>query len=51
MKSAGRRLEDVNGIAGATDVGQKTILVLDVGGIMEECMKGQGSYRFAKAQS
>lgn len=49
MKSAGRRLEDVNGIAGATDVGQKTILVLDVGGIMEECMKGQGSYRFAKA--
>ncbi len=51
MKSAGRRLEDVNGIAGATDVGQKTILVLDVGSIMEECMKGQGSYRFAKAQS
>lgn len=51
MKSAGRRLDDVNGIAGATDVGQKTILVLDVGGIMEECMKGQGSYRFAKAQS
>lgn len=49
MKSAGRRLEDVNGIAGATDVGQKTILVLDVGGIMDECMKGQGSYRFAKA--
>lgn len=49
MKSVGKRLKDVTGIAGATDVGQKTILVLDVGGIMEECMRGHGSYKFAMA--
>ena len=48
MKSVGKRLEEVKGIAGATDIGQKTILVLDVGDIMDECMKGQASYRLAK---
>lgn len=48
MKSVGKRLEEVKGIAGATDVGQKTILVLDVGDVMDECMKGQASYRLAK---
>ena len=48
MKSVGKRLEEVKGIAGATDIGQKTILVLDVGDIMDECMKGQGGSRLAK---
>lgn len=48
MKSIGKRLRDTKGIAGATDVGRKTILVLDVGGIMEECVRGQGSYRFGR---
>lgn len=48
MKSVGKRLEEVKGIAGATDIGQKTILVLDVGDIMDECMKGQAGYRQAK---
>lgn len=49
MKSAGKRLESVSGIAGATDIGQKTVLVLDVGGIMEECVRGHGTYKFARA--
>lgn len=48
MKSVGKRLEEVKGIAGAADVGQKTLLVLDVGDIMDECMKGQASYRLTK---
>jgi len=49
MKSVGKRLEEVKGIAGATDVGQKTILVLDVGDIMDECMRGQAGYRLARS--
>ncbi|MEK7850787.1 MAG: chemotaxis protein CheW, partial [Deltaproteobacteria bacterium] len=48
MKSVGKRLEEVIGIAGATDIGQKTILVLDVGDIMDECMKGQASYKLSR---
>lgn len=40
MKSIGSRFSSAKGIAGATDLGEKTILVLDVGSIMEECLKG-----------
>lgn len=38
MKSIGKRLKSLKVIAGATDYKQETILVLDVGGIVEECM-------------
>jgi len=40
MKSIGRRLKSLKIIAGATDYKQETILVLDVGGIIDECMGG-----------
>lgn len=48
MKSIGNRFRTAKGIAGATDLGQKTILVLDVGSIMDECLKGQGGLRLAR---
>lgn len=49
MKSMGRRFDETKSIACATDYGQKTILVLDVGGIINECMGVQGSYRIEGA--
>lgn len=48
MKSIGNRFGSAKGIAGATDLGEKTILVLDIGSIMEECLKGQGGRRIAR---
>lgn len=41
IKSLGKALSFVKGIAGAADLGsQKTILVLDVGGLMNEALRG-----------
>jgi two-component system, chemotaxis family, sensor kinase CheA len=41
IKSLGNALSFVRGIAGAADLGsQKTILVLDVGGLMSEALRG-----------
>jgi len=41
IKSLGNSLSFVRGIAGAADLGsQKTILVLDVGGLMNEALRG-----------
>lgn len=41
IKSLGKTLSFVRGIAGAADLGnQKTILVLDVGGLMSEALRG-----------
>ncbi len=40
MKSIGKRLKSLKIVAGATDYQQETILVLDVAGIIEECMTG-----------
>ncbi len=40
LKSIGEPLEGVRGIAGATELGnQQTVLVLDVGGLIEEAMR------------
>ncbi len=40
VKSIGEPLQGVNGIAGATELGnQQTVLVLDVGGLIEESMR------------
>jgi len=44
IKSIGKRLKNIGVIAGATDYKQETILVLDVGGIIEEFMGGRTSY-------
>jgi len=42
VKPLGRTLHGVRGIAGATDLGgQRTVLVLDVGAIIEDVVKGQ----------
>jgi two-component system chemotaxis sensor kinase CheA len=42
IKSLGSSLSFVRGIAGAADLGnQKTILVLDVGGLMTEALRGE----------
>ena len=42
IKSLGKTLSFVRGIAGAADLGnQKTILVLDVGGLMNEALRGE----------
>ncbi|MBE0502681.1 MAG: chemotaxis protein CheA [Desulfuromonadales bacterium] len=42
IKSLGATLAFVRGIAGAADLGnQKTILVLDVGGLMNEALRGE----------
>lgn len=42
IKSLGSTLSFVRGIAGAADLGnQRTILVLDVGGLMSEAVKGE----------
>ena len=44
IKSLGSTLSFVRGIAGAADLGnQKTILVLDVGGLMGEALRGEFS--------
>jgi len=44
IKSLGSTLSFVQGIAGAADLGnQKTILVLDVGGLMNEALRGEGN--------
>lgn len=45
IKSLGSTLAFVRGIAGAADLGnQKTILVLDVGGLMGEVLRGESSF-------
>ncbi len=44
IKSLGSTLSFVRGIAGAADLGnQKTILVLDVGGLMSEVLRGESA--------
>lgn len=44
IKSLGKTLSFVRGIAGAADLGnQKTILVLDVGGLMSEALRGEST--------
>lgn len=44
IKSLGKSLEFVNGIAGAADLGnQKTILVLDVSGLIGETLQREGA--------
>jgi len=44
IKSLGSTLSFVQGIAGAADLGnQKTILVLDVGGLMNEALRGESN--------
>ncbi len=44
IKSLGSTLSFVEGIAGAADLGnQKTILVLDVGGLMNEALRGESN--------
>jgi two-component system chemotaxis sensor kinase CheA len=43
VKPLGRVLQGVRGIAGATDLGnRRTVLVLDVGAIIEDVMAGEG---------
>ncbi len=45
IKSLGESLAFVRGIAGAADLGnQKTILVLDVGGLMSETLRGDSAF-------
>ena len=45
IKSLGSALSFVRGIAGAADLGnQKTILVLDVGGLMNEALRGESAF-------
>ncbi|HBT82292.1 MAG: chemotaxis protein CheA [Desulfuromonadales bacterium GWD2_61_12] len=45
IKSLGSTLAFVRGISGAADLGnQKTILVLDVGGLMGEVLRGESSF-------
>lgn len=45
IKSLGSALSFVRGIAGAADLGnQKTILVLDVGGLMNEVLRGESAF-------
>ncbi|ALC16703.1 chemotaxis protein histidine kinase CheA [Desulfuromonas soudanensis] len=45
IKSLGSTLSFVRGVAGAADLGnQKTILVLDVGGLMSEALRGESSF-------
>jgi two-component system chemotaxis sensor kinase CheA len=48
MRSVGKRLRDVRVIAGATDYRSETILVIDVGGIIEESIGVHGSYRLER---
>lgn len=44
IKSLGHALSFVRGVAGAADLGnQKTILVLDVGGLMSEALRGEAN--------
>jgi len=44
IKSLGNTLSFVRGISGAADLGnQKTILVLDVGGLMSEALRGESA--------
>ncbi len=45
IKSVGKRLGSVSAIAGATEYRQKTILTIDVGGIIEECMGEQSGLK------
>jgi two-component system chemotaxis sensor kinase CheA len=48
VKPLGRALQGIRGIAGATDLGaRRTVLVLDVGAIMEEVVHGDGRRREA----
>jgi two-component system chemotaxis sensor kinase CheA len=43
VKPLGRALESVRGIAGATDLGnRRTVLVLDVGAVIEEVVSPEG---------
>ncbi len=48
VKPLGPALASVRGIAGATDLGdRRTVLVLDVGAIIEEVLSGEGGLRAA----
>ncbi|MFL5302772.1 MAG: chemotaxis protein CheA, partial [Anaeromyxobacteraceae bacterium] len=48
VKPLGKALSTIRGIAGATDLGgRRTVLVLDVGAIMEEVVHGDGTLREA----
>lgn len=45
IKSLGNSLSFVRGVAGAADLGnQQTVLVLDVGGLMSEALRGESSF-------
>ena len=45
IKSLGKALAFVKGVAGAAELGnQKTILVLDVAGLMSEALRGESSF-------
>jgi len=45
IKSLGNTLSFVRGIAGAADLGnQRTVLVLDVGGLMGEALRGEATF-------
>ena len=45
IKSLGKALSFVKGVAGAAEMGnQKTILVLDVAGLMTEALRGESSF-------
>jgi two-component system chemotaxis sensor kinase CheA len=48
VKPLGRALHGIRGIAGATDLGNRqTVLVLDVGAVIEEVVRGEKSLREA----
>jgi two-component system chemotaxis sensor kinase CheA len=48
VKPLGRALQGVRGIAGATDLGsRRTVLVLDVGAIIEDVVAGGAAPRAA----
>lgn len=45
IKSLGDTMPNIRGVAGAADLGnQKTILVLDVGGLINEALRGDASF-------
>ena len=52
IKSLGKALSFVKGIAGAAELGnQKTILVLDVAGLMSEALRGESVTQCMKRTS
>jgi two-component system chemotaxis sensor kinase CheA len=52
VKSLGAQLQGVRGVAGATDLGsRRTVLVLDVGAIIEDVVAGDGRHDGAPPES